>query len=76
MAFKMRPFSGFKHVDMTKPADHEHDEEAGPGIGETKEEVEKANRLEDKNNNPAALKEYMEMMKAKKKQKSNKNILK
>jgi len=71
MAFKMNGFSGFKHVDMTKPANHKHEpkadpNDAGPGIGETKEEVAKANSLEDKNNNAAARKEYMEMMKAKK----------
>jgi len=122
MAFKMKPGSpmyrnfgigtphnsALKHVDMTKPASHEHDKvakadsswdpskvnksssnadkiragyiktedgtyvppsyykEAGPGRGETKEEVQKANRLEDKNNNAVARKAYADMMKAKK----------
>tara|TARA_E500000331_G_scaffold269286_1_gene260749 strand:- start:1872 stop:2072 length:201 start_codon:yes stop_codon:yes gene_type:complete len=65
MAFKMRGFSGFKHVDMTKPANHKHPDEAGPGIGETEQEVAKANAIEDENNNAAARKEYMEMMKNK-----------
>ena len=38
MAFKMKGFSGFKHVDMTKPADHKHD-------GKTKEAKADPNKV-------------------------------
>lgn len=56
--------TGHKHGISKTLKDKFH--EAGPGIGETKEEVQKANALEDKNNDAAAKKEYADMMKAKK----------
>jgi hypothetical protein len=68
MAFKMK-YKGFPkrkdYLDDKKNPDKKKNDEAGPGIGETKEEVAEANALEDANNSPAAMEAYARMMKNK-----------
>lgn len=68
MAFKMK-YKGFpKKKDYLydkKNPDKKKNDEAGPGVGETEEEVAEANALEDANNSPAAREAYARMMKNK-----------
>ena len=71
-SFKTMGSSAMKTGDHSEATGHKHvisktlkdKTEYDPRV-ETKKEVDKANALEDKNNDAAARKEYMEMMKAK-----------